>query len=90
MSVNLSGADEQVLSPEQTKSWRKLVDYLPMVSTMFDKAISSFGTPKFSPLMGGAGGMDNSVTINQVDVYSDNVDDFVSQMKNYARLTNKG
>jgi len=58
LAVNLSGKDEQVLSPEQTKSWTKLVDNLPKLDNLVN-----FKIPNFNKLQLATAGT-NSQTIN--------------------------
>lgn len=82
MAVNLSGKDEQILSPEQTKAWRKLVDNLPRL----DSLINLDKTPKFA--MAGAGDIQQTFIINGVEVHG--VQDalgFINSIINLPQVT---
>ncbi len=73
---------------------KKLWDWVHNLPNAMSSMMMNFRTPSFTvnPVLagiGGNGGGNNGVTINNMTVVTPNVDDFKSQMQNLARMTKR-
>ena len=76
LGINLSGKDEMVLSPTQTKAWVKLSDHLINLSKMFDR-IQSFKMPSLMPAVAGGGIIENHYHFDNLNVTTPDAQTFI-------------
>lgn len=76
LGINLSGKDEFVLSPTQTKAWVKLVDHLVDLSKVFDN-IKSFKMPSLMPAVAGGGIIENHYHFDNLNVTTPDAQTFI-------------
>jgi len=89
------GRPERVLSSEQTKSFNKLVDYLPNllsnlnISSMISSYIPKIATSNLALAGGSLGGSSVNYYISGVTVKANNGEQFISSLTNMVNTKNK-